>query len=92
MTNEADGLPDFPVDNETLDLLLAALDAPADSDGKFMGIWGVLDMLAGIDPDDRSQLERIDDDIVYDPRPHYHEHDVVRALIAEVFRLRGGGS
>ena len=29
-------------------------------------------------------------EVVYDTRPHYSEHDLIRALIAEVRRLRDG--
>jgi hypothetical protein len=58
----------------------------------------LLDFMAGAtgrDPDEELIWEGDPDrpgwegaQIVYDTRPHYHQHDIIRALIAEVRRLR----
>ena len=73
-----DDLPPFPVDPETLDLLEASLDAGS--------LWGTLDLLSGYD---ETQVRPLADDVVeYVGGPLYHPDDVLRALMAEVRRLR----
>jgi hypothetical protein len=92
-----DLLPPFPVDDVTLATIEHALGGAWDVDeegnhtlvGAEFTFDRVLDFMAGIDVNDRSQVEQIDDSNVYiDHRPHYHPNDVIRALIAEVRRLR----
>lgn len=78
-------LPPFPVD----DLALSAVETALRYEGGY-GLGRVLDFYAGIDPNDRSQIEPTDDpDVFIDHRPHYHPNDVISALIVEVRRLRG---
>ncbi len=79
----------FPVDDETLALIDRALDASVTGRTSMSALLG---MLSGYDP--QKQRPALDDagrevpDIVEYPDPIYHEHDVVRALMAEVRRLR----
>ena len=87
-------LPPFPVDAETFDLIETAMTTP-DGHGRFSWL-GVLDMLAGIDPADSSQVEYVgtvnglfgEAPLFHDHRVHYTPESVVLALIAEVRRLR----
>jgi hypothetical protein len=90
-------LPDFPVDDITLDLLEHALDARLTftEDGTLthvgadMTVPQLLDFLSGYDPSLSEPTEH--PDIKVYPHPIYHEHDVLRALVAEVRRLRADG-
>ena len=84
-----DTLPDFPVDEETLALLDQALDPTATG---VSSVGALLDLLSGYDP---AKVQPVLDDegrplqhIVEYPEPIYHSHDVIRALMAEVRRLR----
>lgn len=83
-------LPDFPVDEETLALLDRALDPTATG---VSSVGALLDLLSGYDP--AKVRAMFDDDgcevpgIVEYPDAVYHTHDVLRALMAEVRRLRG---
>lgn len=79
----------FPVDDETLDLIDQALD-PSVTGQSSLG--SLLDLLSGYDP---SKLVPVLDDegvpipdIEEYPDPLYHPHDVIRALMVEVRRLR----
>jgi hypothetical protein len=93
----------FPVDDLTLDALEHAMGGAytVDGDGTHhlvgadFTILQLFDWLAGIlHEDDNVVLQRMSDvddpgiPIFYDPRPQFHINDVVRALIAEVRRLR----
>jgi hypothetical protein len=92
-------LPDFPVDPETLDLLSIALDPGPDAGRTSVSDFlDLMSFMGGSDPDAVAEvLEEADPydsgrhgaDIVMMRDPLYHEHDVIRALIAEVRRLRG---
>lgn len=87
----------FPVSDEVLDALEHALDGSLDViDGEPVlvgaeySIHDLLDFLAGVD---KSNATRLDDDddgtavyLLHDPT--YSLADVIRALIAEVRRLR----
>lgn len=81
----------FPVDDETLALLDRALD-PTPTGRTSMG--ELLDLLSGYDPDKVVPLLDGDGREVLDaveyPHPIYHPHDVIRALVDEVRRLRAG--
>ena len=97
-------LADFPVDDVTLDALEHALGAcltwegvedRADGPrvvGADMSVSRLLDFLSGYD---ESKLAPLVDEDGYEvpdwseyPDPLYHRDDVIRALIAEVRRLR----
>ena len=101
-------LADFPIDDVTLGLLDHALGAcltwegVADRDdgprvvGADMSVSRLLDFLSGYDG---SKLTPLVDEDGYEvpdhfdyPDPLWHEHDVIRALIAEVRRLRAGAA
>lgn len=101
-------LAEFPVDDVTLDLLGHALGAcltwegvadRADGPrvvGADMSLSRLLDFLSGYDP---AKLTPVVDEDGYEvpdwveyPDPIYHEHDVIRALIAEVRRLRAAAA
>lgn len=77
----SDTLPSFPTDDMTLSALEHALTSS-------YTVTDLLDFLAGCVGEDPNE-EWIDAGIVYDTRIHYHEHDVIRALITEIRRLRG---
>lgn len=92
-------LPPFPLDDETLNMLSMALDpgpeATRTSVGEFLDL---MSRMGGSDPEAVAEvIEEADPydsgrhgmDIVLMRDPIYHEHDVLRALIAEVRRLRG---
>lgn len=82
MTKTSD-LPEFPTDEATLALLDLALNPRPNSERSSLG--ELLEMLSGYDP---SKLIQINDAWVEYPEPTYHPHDVIRALVAEVRRLR----
>lgn len=96
-----DHLPPFPVDDVTLLALEHALDAchTFNEEGEPVNIGSdysldqLLDLLSGYDPSkvvpvmDDDGYE-IPDTVEYVGGPLYHPHDVIRALIAEVRRLR----
>ena len=89
----------FPVDDATLLALEHALEASLayDEDGN-CGVVGaeftvskLLEFLSGYDPSLTSHLGFRPDGIEvveYLGGPQYHEHDVIRALINEIKRLR----
>lgn len=97
-------LADFPLDDVTLDALDHALgarltwDGVANRDdgprvvGADMSVSKLLDFLSGYDETKLAPLVdedgyEVPDHFVY-PDALWHEHDVIRALIAEVRRLR----
>jgi hypothetical protein len=93
-------LPPFPVDDATLDLLAAAIDPRGygDRDAKGSSVWGVLEMLAELGGSDLTAVEEVIDEgldggatIQVMRDQHYHEHNVIKALIDEVRRLRAKG-
>ncbi|MCW6003790.1 hypothetical protein K1W54_04235 [Micromonospora sp. CPCC 205371] len=84
-------LPPFPVDDSTLDLLSAALDprAHGDPDAKSSSVWDLLKLMSEMGGSDTTAVaEQVSEGIVVMRDPHYHDHDVLKALIAEVRRLR----
>lgn len=89
------GLPDFPVDDGTLNLLEDSLNGSftVDADGTHhlvgadFTVSDLLDFLSGYD---EAKLETGENGWEEYPDPLYHINDVVRALIAEVRRLRDG--
>jgi hypothetical protein len=89
-----DTLPSFPVDDFTLRQVEHALDATytVELDGTHVQVGAdfslsqLLDFLSGYDP---VRLEPTDDPNVFVySGAVYHPNDVIRALIAEVRRLR----
>ena len=90
-------LPDFPVDDSTLDLAWLALNPGPESERtsladfmEFMSQMGgsdtaAVDSIEWGDPLDMG--ESVEIHIMRDAA--YHEHDLIRALITEVRRLRG---
>lgn len=111
-----DTLPDFPVDDLTLDAIEHSLgycltiddEGNPVSDGSAdYSLDTLLDFLAGTigrdpneilispgrDESDLPEWERGRDwssaEIVEDTRIHYSKHDLIRALVAEIRRLRG---
>ncbi|HZQ33706.1 MAG TPA: hypothetical protein VFB19_18490 [Mycobacterium sp.] len=95
-------LPPFPVDDFTLDQIEHALGGSlgfADGDpephlvGADFSLSALLDFLSGYDESRLVQAVNEYDTPIPDtfeyPDPIYHVNDVLRALIAEVRRLRG---
>lgn len=98
-------LPEFPVDDFTLDQLEHALntrvDGPAvmpfeDSGNEPRKLVGgeftlpqFLDFMSGHDPTRATLVGHADDVPIYESwDQRYSEHDVIRALVAEIRRLR----
>jgi hypothetical protein len=85
-------LPDFPVDDATLDLLWDAMHPGPEAERSSVG--DVLDLytrLGGSDPDaiDYEGTSEVNDPAMTVMRdPQYHPNDVLSALIIEVRRLR----
>lgn len=98
---EIEWLPEFPVDNDMLDRIEHALGGSyeVDEDGthRLIGadytLTQLLDFMAGYDETLLIPLEGHEGSMEWYqyPFPLYHEHDVIRALISEVRRLRGEG-
>lgn len=90
------GQAGFPVDDGTLDMLEQALGLSAGSDGiershmgeflRFMSEMAGSDVTAVAEVLHRDADGTPDEVVLRDPQ--YHEHCVVRALVAEVRRLR----
>lgn len=105
-TNAPEWLPAFPVDDAMLDRLDHALGTcwTYAEDGERVHHGGdytlpeLLDFLSGYDPTLAISLGEgpgmFSDDVEWSeyPFPIYHEHDVIRALVAEIRRLRDGGA
>jgi hypothetical protein len=101
---EPSWLPEFPVDDEMLDRVEHALGTcwTYDYDGTRVHHGGdytlpeLLDFMSGYDPalaiPTGTAPGPFGDDVEWTeyPFPTYHEHDVIRALVAEVRRLREG--
>jgi hypothetical protein len=80
-------LPPFPVDDQTLDLLTAALDGAGIEGGRSSvgDLCQLFSELGGADPD---AVESVEDGIRIMRDPQYHPNDIIAALIDEVRRLR----
>jgi hypothetical protein len=90
-------LPPFPVDDATLDLLMAAVDpwSHGDADATCSSVAHFLEFMSQLGGSDTREVEEILDDgsdggasIVVMRDPVYHEHSVIAALVDEVRRLR----
>ena len=89
-------LPPFPVDDSTLDLLSTALDPGEEAERTSVGdLLILLSEMGGSDTTAVDSIEWGDPlgmgesvEIHHLRDPQYHEHDVLRALVAEVRRLR----
>ena len=97
-------LPPFPVDDVTLDLLMAAIDPPTigDTVAESSDLYGFLDHMSrmgGADPDAVEEvIQEADPDatgswmagasIVMMRDESYEEHAVITALVEEIRRLR----
>lgn len=79
-------LPEFPVDDATLDLLWQAVRPGVEADRSSMGEF--LDLMSRLGGSDPGAVEEETDDIRVMRDQHYHEHDVVAALVTEIRRLR----
>lgn len=89
------GLPPFPVSDDVLDAVEHALGAVIDESGTLTGaefsLHDLLDFYAGVDPANVTLVDAtgLFGLPVYESHDvHYHAHDVIRALIGEVRRLR----
>jgi hypothetical protein len=90
-------LPPFPVDDATLGMIEAALNPRAHGDPEAVSssIGPLLTMLSQLGGSDTQAVAEVLDDggdggasIVMMRDQHYHDHDVIAALVAEVRRLR----
>lgn len=90
-------LPPFPVDEATLASLEAAMDpwSHGHPEADRSSLWDFLDLMSELGGADTRAVDAVDDPS--DPTsatmrdPHYTDHCVIAALIAEVRRLRAGG-
>lgn len=79
-------LPDFPVDDVTLDLLWAAVRPGPDAERSSIGdVCDLYSQLAGSDLD---AVAEISDGVRVMRDPAYHPNDVIAALITEMRRIR----
>lgn len=87
-----DLLPPFPVDDATLDMLLAAID-PRSHGQPDAEQSNVLDFLQFMSQMGGSETHAINEELTTDVTalrdPQYDRDDVIVALVAEVRRLRG---
>lgn len=90
-------LPPFPVDDATLDMLMAAIDPwnHGNPDATSSSVWPLLDMMSRLGGSDPRAVEEVLDDgsdggaqVLMMRDPAYHDNDVYTALIGEVRRLR----
>lgn len=92
-------LPPFPVDDGTLDLLSIALDPGEESERSSVGDF--LEFMSQMGGSDTTAVDSVEwgDPLGMDESVEihmmrdaaYHEHDIIRALVAEVRRLRPHG-
>lgn len=90
-------LDPFPVDDVTLQALEHALDTAWGEDdagkqvlvGGDMTVTHLLEFLSGPSPTERVEVVDAPVEIEIRTFPAYSEHDVIRALIAEIRRLQG---
>jgi hypothetical protein len=80
-------LPPFPVDDQTLDLLTAAINGARIEGGRSSigDLCQLYSELGGSDPD---AVEAEEDGIAILRDPQYHPNDIIAALVAEVRELR----
>jgi len=91
-------LPPFPVDDATLDMLMAAIDprGHGDPDAETSNVGSFLDFMSQLGGSDTKAIAEVIDDgsdggaAIHMMRDQsYHTNDVLQALIAEIRRLRG---
>lgn len=84
-----DRLPPFPVDDQTLDLLAAAVSPGPDAErSSVTDLCAMFSELAG---SDLAAVESGDEHMTVMWDPVYHPNDVIAALVTEIRRLRAGG-
>jgi hypothetical protein len=83
-------LPPFPVDDQTLDLILSAIhpDPDLESQASLFATLQLLSEMGGTDIE--AVAEQHDENVAVMRDPQYHEHDLIAALIGEIRGLRGG--
>ena len=90
-------LPPFPVDDATLDLLMAAIDprSHGDTDAEQSNVGSFLEFMAELGGSDTKAIAEVIDDgsdggaAIHMMRDqHYHTNNVLEALVTEVRRLR----
>lgn len=79
-------LPDFPVDDSTLDVLWASLHPGPEAERS--SVWDTLQMFSELGGSDTEAVSEIVDGIHIMRDPQYHVNDVLTALITEIRRLR----
>lgn len=99
-------LPPFPVDDETLDMLMAAINPREHGDSEARGstVHSFLELMSQLGGSDTKAVAEVLDEGdpnipgitgagVYVMRDqHYHENDVLTALVDEVRRLRAAAA
>ena len=82
----------FPVDDATLDMLLAAIDPHTHGDptAQQSSVGKFLDMMSELAGSDITAVaEQVSENVAVMRDPRYSEHDVMAGLIGEIKRLRG---
>lgn len=85
-------LPPFPVDDGTLDMLMAAINPweHGDPDSPRSSLWDFLTLMSQMGGSDTTAVEEVSEGGVAMMRdPMYTDRCVITALIGEVRRLRG---
>lgn len=85
----ADLMPEFPVDDATLDLVWNALHPGPDAERS--SIFDLCELYSQLAGSDVEAITEETDDTVELRDPQYHPHDIISALIVEVRRLRPTG-
>lgn len=82
-------LPPFPLDEQTLQLLDHALDPWDHGDpAAVSSLGGFLEVVSAIAGSDTAAVEPADGPVTVLSGPRYSDHDLIRALVAEVRALR----
>lgn len=91
-------LPPFPVDDATLDMLMAAIDprSHGDPDAEQSSVFDFLEFMSQMGGSDTKAVAEVHDDgsdggpVIQSMRDqHYHVNNVLEALVGEIRRLRG---
>lgn len=83
-------LPAFPVDDTTLDMLMAAIDpwGNGDPDAEHSSVVAFLEFMSNLGGSETTAGEEIAPSVVRLTHPQYSSHDVLTALVEEIRRLR----
>lgn len=82
-------LPQFPVDDVTLDLIWMSLHPEEyNPDAESTSLYACLEFISCAAGSDTSEVDYEEDEVVILKNPQYSSHDLITALIQEVKKLR----